>query len=689
MNKTSDSAARAAELRCEIRHHEYLYYVRNAPEISDREFDRLLDELRELEDAHPELVTAESPTQRVGGEPVAGFAEVAHAVPMLSMDNTYSFEDLRAFDQRVRDALGVMMVEYAVELKYDGLAIALQYDDRRFVRGATRGDGTTGDDVTTNLRTIRALPLVLTEMAPAEMLELRGEVYMPRREFARINAEREERGDNLFANPRNAAAGSLKILDPRVTAARGLSLFIYGAAQSSGFNTHAQLLDAMRTWGLPVSDPVVVCQGIDEVIACCREWDEKRRGLEFDTDGMVVKVNSFADQGQLGATAKYPRWAIAYKFEAERAVTQIRHVAFQVGRTGHVTPVAQFEPVQLAGTTVSRATLHNFDEVARKDIRHDDWIEVEKAGEIIPYVVRAVTEKRTGAEQPIEPPAQCPECGGPLARYRESAFVVCENQACPAQVKGSIEHFAARGAMDIEGLGTVVVKQLVDNGLVDDYGDLYALQAEPIVALERMGEKSAANLLAGIAASRERPLARLVNALGIRNVGDATARALADKFRTVDALMAASSEALQEVPDVGPEVAESISAFFANERNRQVIEKLRAAGVNFGSEAEASTESGPRPFDGLTFVLTGSLPGVSRDDAEELIRKLGGKTSSSVSKKTDYVLAGESAGSKLEKAKSLGVKVIGWQEFAEMAGPEAERLADETDGGGGAELLLF
>jgi DNA ligase (NAD+) len=602
---------------------------------------------------------------------------------MLSMDNTYSFDDLRAFDQRVRDGLGVMMVEYAVELKYDGLAIALQYDSRRFMRGATRGDGTTGDDVTSNLRTIRALPLVLGDEAPDELIELRGEVYMPRPEFARINAAREEQGENLFANPRNAAAGSLKILDPRITAERGLSLFVYGAPHSLGYATHSELLEAMRVWGLPVSDPVVVCQGIDEVITCCEEWDAKRRALDFDTDGMVVKVNSLAEQSELGATAKYPRWAISYKFEAERAVTQLKQVGFQVGRTGHVTPVAHFEPVHLAGTTVARATLHNFDEVARKDIRHNDWIEVEKAGEIIPYVVRAVIEKRTGNEQPIEPPEQCPECGGPLARYHESAFVVCENQACPAQVKGSIEHFAARAAMDIEGLGTMVVRQLVDTGLVHDYGDLYSVQASQVAALERMGDKSAANLLAGLEASKRRPLARLVNALGIRNVGDATARALAQRFRTLDAISAASDEALQDVPDIGPEVAESITSFFANERNQAVIEKLRAAGVNFGAAEDTADEERPQPLAGLTFVLTGTLPDVSRDEAAGTIRALGGKTSSSVSKKTDYVLAGEAAGSKLDKARQLGVKVIGWEEFVELAGE------DVATGGGGEEPQLF
>ncbi len=668
MNSDSPIKREIERLRRTIRKHDFKYFVENAPEISDREYDRLMEELRALEAEHPELVTPDSPTQRVGEQPVEGFASVRHSVPMLSMDNTYSFDDLKAFDRRVRESLSTMLVEYAVELKYDGLAVALRYENRRFVRGATRGDGATGDDVTTNLRTIRGLPLKLNDDALTSAFEIRGEVCMSRKAFDRVNKARAEKGENLFANPRNAAAGSLKILDPRITAKRGLDVVLYGASSDLGFATHSKLLSAMRTWGLPVSSPLKICDGIDEVMAYCNEWQDKRRELPFDTDGMVIKVNSFAEQKELGATAKYPRWAIAYKFPAEQAVTKLERVEFQVGRTGHITPVAHFAPVHLAGTTVSRATLHNFDEVTRKDIRVGDSIVVEKAGEIIPYVVKSLPAKRTGDETVISEPETCPACGGPVARYRDSAFVVCESQACPAQVKRSIEHFAARAAMDIEGLGTVLVNQLVDAGLVKDYGDVYYLKLEQLVSLERIAEKSAANLLEAIEKSKQQPLFRLVNALGIRNVGDATARALAGEFKTLDAIASASGARLQEVSDIGPEVAESITSFFGNPRNRDVLKKLADAGVNFGAADTKIEEAVPRPFEGLKFVLTGALPGVSRDEASELIRRLGGSVSSSVSKRTSYVLAGAEPGSKYAKAEELGVPVIDWERFIELAG---------------------
>ncbi len=665
-----DTGNSIARLRTEIRAHDRRYYVENAPTISDREYDRLLIALRELEAAHPELITPDSPTQRVGGQPVAGFASVPHAVPLLSMDNTYSAADLQAFDQRVREALGVMLVEYVVELKFDGLAVALRFEDGRFVQGATRGDGTTGDDVTANLRTIRALPLTLENGAPAyQALDIRGEVYMPKQAFEKVNREREQAGEQLFANPRNAAAGSLKILDPRVTARRGLGLFCYGAAEAYGCATHADLLRALAAWGLPVCTQYAVCHGIDEVMRHCNAWQDKRHALPFETDGMVIKVNSFAEQRALGVTAKYPRWAIAYKFPAAQAVTQLERIEVQVGRTGALTPVAHFTPVHLAGTTVARATLHNFDEVARKDIRVGDWIVVEKAGEIIPYVVRAEAARRTGAEQPIAPPAACPACGGPVTKTEDYAVVTCENQACPARVRASLEYFASRRAMDIEGLGAALVAQLVEKGFVHDYGDLYCLHEDQLLGLERMGGKSARNLLAGIAASKQRPLARLINALGIRNVGEATARALAATFGALAALGQASVEQLQQVPDVGPEVAASVQAFFGNARNQETLAKLAQAGVALQDAAGVQADR-PQPLRGKLFVITGTLPGVTRDEAEEQIRRWGGTTSTSVSKKTSYMLAGEAPGSKVDKARALGVPVLDWEGLRTLAGSD-------------------
>jgi len=581
------------------------------------------------------------------------------------MDNTYNEADLRAFDQRVRDALGLMVVEYVVELKFDGLAIALHYEDRRFVQGATRGDGTTGDDVTLNLRTIRSLPLLLTDAAPAGPLHIRGEVYMPKQAFEALNRERAARDEPLFANPRNAAAGSLKNLDPRITAQRNLALFCYGAADPAGCTTHAELLAAMARWGLPVCPHFSVCTGIDAVIAVCNKWQDKRHNLPFETDGMVIKVNHFSEQNALGATAKYPRWAIAYKFPAEQAVTKLTRVEVQVGRTGALTPVAHFTPVHLAGTTVARATLHNFDEIARKDIRLHDWIVVEKAGEIIPYVVKSLPERRTGAEQPIHPPTHCPACHGPISREKNGALVFCDNPACPARRKASIIHFASRRAMDIENLGDALVSQLISHNLVADYADLYSLDKDQLLSLERMGEKSAANLLASIAASRHRPLDRLINALGIRNVGEATARALAAHFRSIDALASASLEQLQEVQDIGPEVALSIRAFFDNPHSQHILHKLKKAGITM-AESSALDSGAPQPLLGKSFVITGTLPGVSRSEAEQLIRRHGGTTASSVSKKTSFLLVGDAPGSKLEKARALGVTVIDWNALLSM-----------------------
>ena len=664
------------KLRDEIRKHDYLYYVKNEPVISDFEYDRLLQKLRTLENEHPEFITLDSPTQRVSGQPLSNFPSVKHIAPMLSMDNTYSFEDLREFDKRVRDSLAVLQVEYVVELKFDGLAIALQYENRIFVRGATRGDGITGDDVTQNLRTINSLPLKLNSEAPDELIEIRGEVYMPKKSFEKINKEREKSDENLFANPRNAAAGSLKTLDPKITAKRGLSIFCYGAATNLGFNTHSQLLENLQKWGLPTSNPIKICHGIDDVMNYCNEWLDKRHNLPFETDGMVIKVNSFDEQKRLGSTAKYPRWAIAYKFPAEQAVTKLEKVEFQVGRTGHITPVAHFKPVHLAGTKVSRATLHNFDEIARKDIREGDYIVVEKAGEIIPYVVKSLPEKRTGIEKIIKEPAKCPACGGDVYRYKDSAFLVCENQGCPALVKKSIIHFASRNAMNIEGLGPAIIDQLVDSGMVKDYADLYYLEKNKLLGLDRMAEKSAENLITNIEKSKNQPLEKLINALGIRNVGEATARALADKFGSIENLENADLDKLQEVPDIGPEVAESVFSFFNNHENNFVIQKLKDAGVNFSKQNVI--ENLPQSLQGMKFVITGTLPEISRQDAAELIRNLGGTVTGSVSKNTNFVLAGDDPGSKLDKASQLGVKIINWDEFLKIANTDLSTIKNEN-----------
>ena len=668
--KMNSTKKNIEKLRKTIQLHDYKYYIENSPEISDQEYDRLMFELRKLEKLNPEFITPDSPTQRVGEQPVDGFKTVQHLVPMLSMDNTYSFEDLQEFDQRVRNSLGTMIVEYVVELKFDGLAVALQYENRNLIRGATRGDGTSGDDVTANIKTIKSIPLKLNDNAPEELFEIRGEVYMPKKEFKRINLEREKEGKNLFANPRNAAAGSLKILDPKISAKRGLNFFCYGSAGNLDIITHEKLLNRLSKSGIPVSSPLKICHGIDDVMRYCNEWQEKRSELPYETDGMVIKVNSNIDRETLGETSKYPRWAIAYKFPADQAITKLKKVTFQVGRTGHITPVANLDSVQLAGTTVARASLHNFDDIERKDIREGDFIVVEKAGEIIPYVVKSLPEKRTGEEKIIEEPSVCPACGGPVSRYRESAFLVCENQSCPAQVKQSIEHFASRLAMDIEGLGEVLVNQLVEKNLVKDYGDLYFLKAVQLAALDRMAEKSAAKAISGIEKSKKRPLDKLINALGIKNVGPATARALAEKFESIEIITKQNAEQLQEVPDIGPEVADSIVSFFANPKNIEVIEKLKIAGVNFNAITISSVS---KTLAGMTFVITGTLPTISREEAGELIRSNGGKVSSSISKNTSYLLAGENGGSKLEKAKKLEVKIIDWEDFEKLIYKKIEK----------------
>ncbi|MCU0606594.1 MAG: NAD-dependent DNA ligase LigA [Candidatus Edwardsbacteria bacterium] len=658
-------AAEIARLRAEIARHDHRYYVLDDPVLSDREYDALMRRLLDLEAAHPGLVTADSPTQRVAGKPLPGFAQVRHAAPMLSLDNTYSADDLLEFDARVRKGLGGDGVAYAAELKIDGLAVALVYRDGRLARGATRGDGQTGDDVTANLRTIRSVPLALIDPPPAlRDIEVRGEVYLPRPEFGRLNEEREEQGEPPFANPRNAAAGSLKLLDPAAVARRNLALFVYGTGEPPrGIAGHAAALAALRDCGLPVNSEIALCRSIGEVIERCNDWEGRRDGLKYETDGMVIKVDSFAQQRRLGATSHSPRWAIAYKFPARQATTVVRGIEFGVGRTGAVTPVAVLDPVSISGSTVSRATLHNEDDVRRKDIRVGDTVFIEKAGEVIPQVVKVVAEKRPRGARPFAMPAQCPSCGGPLVREQDAAAWRCGNVSCPAQVKRRIGHFAARGAMDIEGLGSAMTEALVDAGLVRDYGDIYALRGEALVRLERVGAKSAQNLLDGIERSKANPFWRMVYALGIRHVGAAAARLLAQQYPDLELLAAARCGDIAQIFGLGEAVGASVEQFFANPANRKVIAKLKQAGVRLRAERAAGVA---QTFAGLTVVLTGGLEKYTREQAAELVSQRGGRVSGSVSARTSLVVAGADAGAKLAKAAKLGVRVIGEAEFERL-----------------------
>ena len=667
----SDSVGKRAErLRELIRHHEYRYYVENRPEISDFEFDKLMAELEGLEKEHPELVTSDSPTQRVGGEPVEGFEVAEHRVPMQSIDNTYSVDELKEFNERVQRLLPGERVEYVVEPKIDGVAVSLLYENGVLARGATRGDGQRGDNVTENLRTVREIPLKLRSAGPVPpVLEARGEIYLSKAEFERINNERRRKGETLFANPRNAAAGSLKLLDPRIAATRRLGLFSYGIGYVEGLelSMHDGALDLLEKLSIPVNPHRKKCFSVDEAIEYCRGFDERRGDLAYEIDGMVVKVNSFDQQRRLGSTAKSPRWAVAYKFAAERETTRLTSIDVQVGKTGTLTPVANLEPVSLAGTIVKRATLHNADEIKRKDIRVGDVVIVEKAGEIIPQVVEVRFEERTGDEKRFRMPRTCPVCGTTASKDPEGVYHRCHNISCPAQLKARIRHFASRDAMDVEGLGPAIIEQLVDQGVVTGVSDLYSLAEDDLAKLERMGETSARNLVKAIENSRDRDLYRLVYGLGILHVGVSAARALAGRFESLDALGASQAEELAEIEGIGPIVAQSVVDFFAAEHNRDTIERLRESGVNMRSLGERSREA-EGPFAGRTFVLTGKLAGYTRDEASRLIERLGGRVVSSVSSKTDYVLVGDEPGSKLEKARRLNVRVIDESEFRGLAG---------------------
>ena len=723
-----DPVHRATELRDLIRHHEERYYILNDPEISDEEFDRLLHELERLEAEHPDLVTPDSPTQRVAGRPTEGFATVEHLAPMVSLDNAYNDDELRAFDERVRKGAGAGggAVPYVAELKIDGLSIALTYEQGRLVRGATRGDGVRGEDVTANVRTIRAIPLKL-RAGRSGRVEVRGEVYLPRASFERTNREREEAGDPPFMNPRNAAAGTMRNLDPALVAKRGLSAFVYqvvepegpakpgddqqtgpakagyyqgaedpakagddqqteGPAEAGHYQradyqradegSHSATLKAMREWGLPVEPHWRACDDIDAVIAFCAEWADKRRSLDFDTDGVVIKVDDLALRARLGTTAKFPRWATAFKFPAQQATTILRKIDVNVGRTGAVTPFAVLEPVFLAGSTISMATLHNAEDIARKDIREGDTIILEKAGDVIPRVVGPVLNLRPPDSAAWTMPGVCPECGSALRRDEEEVVWRCENTSCPARLRRSLEHFASRSAMNIEGLGASLVDQLIERGLVHDFSDLYKLtapQLESLVvapkeprsdrAVPRKLGKVGRNVIEQIERSKANDLSRLIYGLGVRHVGEKASVTLARHLRTMGRLMEATSEELEAVPEIGPVVADSIRKFAEEPHNRTLVERLTAAGVNMATALPepAAVEAGP--LEGQTFVLTGTLASMTREEATEALERLGAKVAGSVSKKTTYLVAGADAGSKKDKAEKLGVEVLNEEQF--------------------------
>jgi len=690
MNST-EAKARHAQLVEEVRRHDYAYYVLTQPTISDREYDRLYHELLDLEKAYPELATPDSPSQRVSGQPLKEFKQVQHLQPMLSLDNTYSQEELREFVNRVQRLLPRETLDWIVEPKIDGVAINLRYKQGVFTSGSTRGDGTTGDDITANLRTIRSIPARLQCRAgvsptPGDrdrrdacptLMEVRGEVYLTKAGFEKLNAERKAAGEEEFANPRNAAAGSLKQLDPRIVAKRPLDIVLYGLGLVEGAPQQPQRQDQMLAWlkalGFKVPERTWHCRSADEMVAAIEELDRVRKNFPYQTDGAVIKLNSFAQRQAAGFTSKAPRWAIAYKYAAEQAETRLKGITVQVGRTGALTPVAELEPVFLAGSTISRATLHNEDYIRQKDIRIGDMVKIEKAGEVIPAVVDVVLAKRSGKETSFRFPTTCPECGSKVARAAgivegdEGVVWRCLNPDCPAQVRGRLEHWCSRGAMDIEGGGEVLIRQLVEKGLVSDVAGLYSLTLSEVAGLDRMGEKSARNFLDGVAASKQRDMWRVLFGLGILHVGAGVAKALGRGFATLDDVFAASVDQLTECEDVGDVIAQSIVQWHGDPRNRKLIERLRKAGVNFNSQLyQPKAKAGP--LAGKTFVLTGTLPHLKREDATAKIEAAGGKVSSSVSKKTDYVVAGEDAGSKQDKAQKLGSKIINEAELLRLCG---------------------
>ncbi len=660
--------AEADKLRREIRHNEYLYYVLDAPEITDAEYDRMMVRLRELEARYPDSIPADSPTQRVGGRASSQFTEVRHLEPLLSLGNVFSAEELRAFDERVRSGLPAgSKVEYVMEPKIDGLACSLIYENGKLVRAATRGDGVVGENVTANVRTIRSIPLTLKvpdgETVP-ELLDVRGEVYMPRQAFMRLNEQRAERGESEFANPRNAAAGSLRQLDPQVTASRSLSFFAYYLVGEGAQPKHSESLALLAHYGFKVSENYKVVENIDEAIKYIGDFNELRQGLSYDTDGAVIKVNDVYQQRILGATGKDPRWATAYKYPPEQAETTLEDIDWRVGRTGVLTPTAVLTPVKLSGSVISRATLHNEDFIRAKDIRIGDRVVINKAGEIIPEVLRVVVEKRTGDEKEVEIPSVCPECGWRVERQGEEAAIRCTNPHCPALGREGLIHFVSRDAMNIDGCGPSVINALLDAGLVRDAADLYSLRKDDLLKLERMGEKSADNLLAALADSKKNELDKLLFALGIRHVGAKVARILATEFGSMEKLQQAQPEELAQIRDIGDKIAESVVTWLNVPANIDLVERLSAAGLTMTFTPPASQED--NPFFGKTLVFTGTMPTLGRAEAKTMAQDVGAKVSGSVSKKTDYVIAGAEAGSKLEKAQQLGVTVIDEAEFLRL-----------------------
>ncbi|ADE57492.1 NAD-dependent DNA ligase LigA [Aminobacterium colombiense] len=674
-----EALQRIEALREEINRHAHLYYVLDTPEIADHEYDALFRELASLEEAFPEFDDPDSPTHRVGGAPLDRFEKVIHESPLLSLDNALSKEEVWSFCDRVFSGLGLGNLEYLCELKIDGLAVSLIYEDGVFIRGATRGDGLVGEDVTANLRTIRSLPLRLREKVSGRM-EVRGEVLMTREQFAALNQEREEGGELLFANPRNAAAGSLRQLDSSITASRKLSIFLYYVAhpQEHGLRTQQEVLHWLQHLGFPVQSAWGVCSTRQDIDAFIEEWREKRLSLPYSTDGVVLKINQVDFWEDLGTTAKAPRWAIAFKYPPEEKTSRILDIEVSVGRTGTLTPVAHLEPVHLAGTVVRRASLHNEDEIRRKDIRIKDKVVVRKAGEIIPEVVRVLTEGRDGNEVEFQMPDTCPACGSHVMRIPGEVALRCPNRAsCPAQLREGIAHFASRAAMDIRGLGDKLITQLVDRQLIRNMADLYTLKREDLLSLDRMGEKSASNLLEALSVSKNRFLSNLITALGIRLVGKKVAEILADRFHSLDALSSAQEEGLSSIDGVGPKIAASIKAFFDDEANKEMISRLKDAGVRVVEEKSMSSVEGP--LEDQRFVFTGELQSMSRGEAEALVKNLGGASSSSVSKKTSIVVAGPGAGSKLQKARELGITIINEEEFLQMIRPYERVFSKHTD----------
>ena len=661
---STDPVAEIADLREQIRHHNQKYYVEATPEITDLEYDRLINRLKDLEAAHPSLLTSDSPTQRVGDQPVEGLEQVEHRVRMLSIDNTYSLEELRSYADRTMKLLPDEPIEWVIELKIDGVAVSLLYEDGVLVRGVTRGNGQVGDDITHNVRTVAGVPLRLMGESVPPVLEVRGEIYMTNSDLVLLNEEQRERGEPPYANTRNVTAGSIRLLDPKICARRRLRFFCHGVGYVEGLRStnHMEFLDELQGFGLPATPMVSCFDSFDKAVEHCEALIERLHELDFEIDGLVLKINSFEQREHVGSTSKSPRWVIAYKFEKYEAITRLKEIRVQVGKTGTITPVAELEPVELAGTTVSRASLHNADEIARKDVRVGDVVVVEKAGKIIPHIVRVEKHERKGEPAEFAFPTECPECGTAAVKDEGGVYIRCPNLECPAQVKERIRYFASRNAMDIEGLGDKLVEQLVSAGFVKAYGDLYRLTEEQLLTLERMGKKSSDNLLAGIEASKERGLARLLNALSIRHVGTTVARVLAESFGSMEALRNASVDDLSEINEIGPIIAESVHEFLESEFGASTVDDLAASGV-VTELPQVEGEVRSEILTGKTLVVTGTLVKYTRDEIKELILRHGGKASSSVSSKTDYLVAGEKAGSKLAKAEKLGVKVLTEEEF--------------------------